>query len=266
MIVVWGLEDDAPVAGVLRALAALGVPFAFVDQRDVLASRFDVEVDHGFHGRLDGPTWSIDLEAVSAVYVRSYSAADLAAVVRAGSSADQAHARAVEETLLSWADVSPALVVNRPSAMASNNSKPYQASLIRSYGFDVPETLVTSDAAAVRAFWERHGTVVYKSMSGVRSQVARLTAEHFARFDTPCACPTQFQAYVPGHDHRVHVLGADVFNCEIVSDADDYRYGRRTMRPYELPVEIADRSEQRVDASVVGDVIAEVRHRRGEDR
>ena len=59
--------------------------------------------------------------------------------------------------------------------MASNNSKPYQALLIQALGFAVPETLVTTDPDAVLAFWQRHGTVVYKSNSGIRSIVSRLT-------------------------------------------------------------------------------------------
>ena len=59
-------------------------------------------------------------------------------------------------------------------------------------------------------------------------------------------CPTQFQQYVPGKDYRVHVVGEEVFACEIISEADDYRYATRqgpapAIRPYELPGDVAER-------------------------
>jgi len=65
---------------------------------------------------------------------------------------------------------------------------------------------------------------VYKSMSGIRSIVTRLTMEHVERLNDVVSCPTQFQAYVPGADYRVHVVGDDIFATRIVSDRDDYRY------------------------------------------
>jgi glutathione synthase/RimK-type ligase-like ATP-grasp enzyme len=130
--------------------------------------------------------------------------------------------------------------------MGSNGSKPYQASLIRSCGFEVPDTLVTTDRSAALAFWERHGTVVYKSISAVRSVVSRLRPEHRDRLGDIANCPTQFQEYVDGRDVRVHVVGDDVFACEIESSADDYRYAGRQgsglqVRACEVPVEIADK-------------------------
>jgi glutathione synthase/RimK-type ligase-like ATP-grasp enzyme len=84
--------------------------------------------------------------------------------------------------------------------------------------------LITTDPAAAQEFWTQHGTVIYKSISGVRSIVSRLTAEQARRFDDLVWCPTQFQQYIPGHDYRVHVVGHEVFACEIVCTADDYRY------------------------------------------
>jgi glutathione synthase/RimK-type ligase-like ATP-grasp enzyme len=130
--------------------------------------------------------------------------------------------------------------------MASNSSKPYQARLIAAHGFAVPETLITTDPEAAREFWLRHETVIYKSISGVRSVVARLTSEHLRRLELLCWCPTQFQEYVPGADFRVHVVGDEVFACEIASGADDYRYAGRsgatvTLRDCTLDAEVAER-------------------------
>ena len=49
-----------------------------------------------------------------------------------------------------------------------------------------------------------------------------------------------------GVDYRVHVVGDDVYVCELVSEADDYRYVERqgakvTRRQVDLPVECLDR-------------------------
>ena len=83
--------------------------------------------------------------------------------------------RELHDTLYRWMEITPARVVNRASAMASNGSKPYQAQLIARAGFAVPETLVTNDPELVRAFFAQHGRVVYKSVSGSRSIVQELT-------------------------------------------------------------------------------------------
>ena len=111
-----------------------------------------------------------------------------------------AHAAALDDAILCWSELASARVVNRPSAMASNQSKPHQLALIHAQGFRVPETLVTTDAAKVEAFWERHGEIIYKSMSGVRSIVSRLTPEHRARFGDLAHSPVQFQQWIRGHD------------------------------------------------------------------
>ncbi|HXM75388.1 MAG TPA: RimK domain-containing protein ATP-grasp, partial [Thermoanaerobaculia bacterium] len=79
----------------------------------------------------------------------------------------------------------------------------------------------------------------------------RMTAGHRDRFDDLGNCPTQFQRWIPGHDVRVHVVGHDVFACEVTSSATDYRYPRGEeeapeIRPLELPVDLADRCRRLV--------------------
>ena len=147
--------------------------------------------------------------------------------------------------LSTWAEVSPAYVVNRPAASASNGSKPAQLLAIAAVGFAVPETLVTNDPDAVAEFATRHGSVIYKSTSGIRSRVQTLDADQ--ELGDVRSCPTQFQRKVPGTDVRVHVVGAEIFATEIVSDADDYRYAshqglpRPQLSEIDLPAEVADR-------------------------
>ena len=120
------------------------------------------------------------------------------------------------------------LVVNRPSAWTSNISKPYQQQLIAAAGFHVPRTLVTNCPAEARAFYERcRQRVIYKSVSGHRSIVVRLTDADLDRLDEVKNCPTQFQEWIPGTDVRVHIIGRRVFATEISTEALDYRYAGR---------------------------------------
>jgi glutathione synthase/RimK-type ligase-like ATP-grasp enzyme len=125
--------------------------------------------------------------------------------------------------------------------------------LIQAQGFPVPETLVTTDRAALEAFWEKHRQIVYKSISGVRSIVTRLSPSHRERFGDLANCPTQFQQWISGTDVRVHVVGDDVFACRVTSSATDYRYPRNEeerpeIQSYDLPVSLAGRCRQLVTA------------------
>lgn len=242
-VLLWGSARDLPVAAVCTALHALGAPMLLFDPARAHVATVEVDDDGG--GRLGVDGLECDLDAVRAVYARPDALARDAAVQRAGpGGAGAAHADAVDEALLGWLELTPARVLNRPSAMASNGSKPYQAALIRAAGLDVPDTLVTTDRRALDAFVARHGRVVYKSCSGVRSIVSRLDPDDVARLARLSTCPTQFQQYVPGPDYRVHVVGDTAYGHEIAAEADDYRYASPDdvqQRPWQVPGELAAR-------------------------
>ena len=126
-----------------------------------------------------------------------------------------------------WLDVTEVLVMGRPASMFSNSSKPHQARLIAAAGLAVPTTLVTNDPEAVREFRSRHGRIIFKSISGIRSIVREVDDAALARMDRIRDLPTQFQARVEGTDVRVHVVGESVFPTRITSTALDYRYAAR---------------------------------------
>jgi RimK-like ATP-grasp domain len=145
------------------------------------------------------------------------------------------YCRSVHDTLMRWMEIAPALVINRCAPMASNSSKPYQAQLIRDQGFLIPEILITNDPELVRAFRAKHGRVIYKSISAVRSIVQELTDEDEQRLERIRWCPTQFQAFVEGTNLRVHTIGNEVFATAVRSDATDYRYAAlQSGKPAEL--------------------------------
>jgi glutathione synthase/RimK-type ligase-like ATP-grasp enzyme len=93
----------------------------------------------------------------------------------------------------------------------------------------------------VRRFARKHTAVIYKSTSGTRSIVKRLTKERMKSLRDIAWCPTQFQEWVPGTDFRVHVIGNEIYSCAIESNADDYRYNSLSMRVCALPRDIEAR-------------------------
>ena len=245
LILLWGLGEERPLAAVRTELDRLGVPTVLVDQRDTLATEVRLSVGSEITGSIRVRGRRVDLAAVTGLYLRPHDVRRQPDVAQAGpASAAWQHALLVQDILWSWAEITPAVVVNRPGAMAANSSKPYQLALIQRLGFTVPETLITTDPRAAKAFWERHGVVVYKSISSVRSIVSRLGPAHVERLADITHCPTQFQQYVPGRDYRVHVVGTEIFACEIVTDADDYRYPNGhsvEIRACHLPSAVVDR-------------------------
>ena len=225
MILVWGMPNDRPLAAVRAALARQNQAVFFLDQNDILDTHVDLSVDRMVGGVLRCGADTVALGDITAAYLRPYDFLRLPALADAPADVTT-RAAATSDAMLCWSELTPALVLNRPSAMASNQSKPHQLALIHAQGFRVPETLLTTDAGEVEAFWERHGELIYKSMSGVRSIVGRLTPEHRKRFACLAHSPAQFQQWIPGHDVRVHVVGGQVFACNVISPAIDYRYPR----------------------------------------
>jgi glutathione synthase/RimK-type ligase-like ATP-grasp enzyme len=252
VIVLWGLGSERTLRAVATALQRRGTPAQLIDQAEMRHTSVQLDVGPRVRGSVQTRSETIPLESVTAAYVRPYDSRRLAedAGARRGD-ATWRHALAVDDALASWSELTPALVVNRLGAMAGNSSKPYQLQQIARLGFRVPDTLVTTDPRQARAFWQRHGAVVYKSVSGVRSRVARLRPRDRARLSDVATCPTQFQEFVEGRDHRVHVVDGEVFASTVACDADDYRYARG--RPVEiractLPPEMEDRCRELASA------------------
>ena len=107
--------------------------------------------------------------------------------------------------------------------------------MIREHGFLAPETLITNDPDSVREFRAKHGRVIYKSISAVRSIVQELSDEDEERLDRIRWCPTQFQAFVEGTNLRVHTVGGEAFATAVRSEATDYWYAaRQAGEPAEL--------------------------------
>jgi hypothetical protein len=251
-VLLWGSPLDLPIAAVCTALSRLGTPMFLVDQTRSGETSIDIEIGGVPSGWIQIGDQRCALDRIRSVYARPQDSGG------AGS-----HAAGVDEALACWLELTPARVVNRLSAMGSNSSKPYQAALIAEAGFAVPDTLVTNDPDALRRFWKRHGSIVYKSCSGVRSIVSRLAANDADRLARLATCPTQFQEYVPGSDYRVHVIGDEIHGHAIDSDADDYRYAGSAgvrLQPWRVPDDL--RPRLRALAASLGLVMAGIDLRR----
>ncbi len=269
MILLCGLPGDRPLDAVCEALQRQKSQVIVYDQRDVLQTEIQLDVDCVVRGFLRSPSTFVDFSEVTAAYLRLYDSRQFPAIARAGpGSSEWNHALQVDDCLWSWAQLADEKIVNRPSAMVSNSSKPFQAEIIRESGFCIPDTLITTDPEAVREFQAHWGEVIYKSISGVRSIVSRLKAEDYSRLEEIAWCPTQFQQYVRGVDYRIHVIGDEVFACEIQTKADDYRYASRqgidvSMIPAELSLECLERCQHL--ARQLGLLFAGIDLRRSED-
>lgn len=234
MILLWGSLADAPLAAVHAAVRRRQAPVTLVDAQAAARAAIDLSVDPAVRGTLQIDDERVDLADVRGIYLRPSSPA-------AGSPL-----AAVHDALWALSEIAPALVLNRPAAMAGNGSKPFQAAQARAVGFATPDTLITTSPDAARAFAAQHRDVIYKSISGVRSIVASLDRADDARLADLESCPTQLQQRIAGVDVRVHVVGPLLFACEVQSPAVDYRYAARqhldvTIGAVELPADIAER-------------------------
>jgi glutathione synthase/RimK-type ligase-like ATP-grasp enzyme len=246
MILICGGLADGVTELVCARLTHCGYAFrllnlGFYPQGYRVAWRWSAD---GPFGVITCRDWSLDLAELTGVYLRFV-----------GPEARQTTPGvAVEDTAALQAEIDSSLaalvedlscaVVNRLGGGMSNNSKPYQSLLVRRFGLQPPPTLVTNDPAAARAFWDDHrGEVIYKSASGVRSIVRRLEARQLGRLELLRDGPAQFQAFIPGRNVRVHVVGDQVFATQVDTEAVDYRYAHLeglpvAMEPMTLPAAV----------------------------
>lgn len=142
---------------------------------------------------------------------------------------------------------SHALWVNDVVRDAAASHKPWQLELARRVGLHIPETLMTNDPEAARAFWasQPQGTV-YKAFSATHyawRETRLLRQDEWRLADAIRWAPVIFQAYVPAtHDLRVTVVGQQLFAAAArTEDAEypvDVRFNHVQYQPHPLPPEV----------------------------
>jgi hypothetical protein len=249
MILLCGIPTESPLALVSEALAELQAPFLVINQRQFTQWDLEFEITAGrLSGWLRTENRHFALAEIQGVYTHLM---DYHLLPEFRGLPESSSWRAVcagrHDRLARWLEVTPARVLNRAAAMATNFSKPYQAQLIQAAGFVTPPTLITNDPEVVREFRREQGRVIYKSISSVRSIVREFTDADEARLDRIRWCPIQFQAFIEGTNVRVHVVGSRVFATEIENNGADYRYGGAEtgeatgLKPKQLPRELEER-------------------------
>jgi len=244
MILLYGLIEDTPLTMVHEKLEKAGADFLFLDHRKI----FDYDIEYAFSNeggskciiQINGAR--LDLDDINVAYLRPYNFMDYPQME--GKNVDDRlalKASGFELQLMAWFDSSDALVINKSAPSASNNSKPYQLSLLSKAGFKVPSTYISNDKDLVKTFLRKNVDTVYKSISGVRSIVHKVSDEHLEFIDDVQWCPTLFQKVIDGTNYRAHVFNNQIFAVRIETDRLDYRYGKTSMVPEDLPYDVAQK-------------------------
>ena len=223
-MLIVGDAGDAHAAAVARRVTALGLTAAYLDFAKFPAEARVVWDPIRRRGAVITAEMRVELERVRSVYWRS------ASPTRAAKGLKKAlHGFAEQETRKALESLLRGLgcpVVNPPEAIAGHRCKPVQSAAVAGLGVAVPDTVITSDPEAAAEFFEAHpGGVIVKPVGG-GAYARRLTRGDLARGDSIRASPMQFQAWIPGEDLRVYVVGEEVLAGRIVlADADrvDFR-------------------------------------------
>lgn len=248
MILICGGLADSVTELVCARLTDCAYPFRLLD-----LGRYPAGFDISWHWQNTGPAgyiagagWKVDLSELSGVYARFLGPEGRVAPSRIAAEAVPAMYAEYDAALMALLEDLQCPVVNRLAGGMSNNSKPYQALIVRQCGLLTPPTLVTNDPAEALRFYEQNdGEVIYKSLSGIRSIVRRLGPQQLSRLPLLEHGPAQFQSFIPGENVRVHTVGDRLFATRVRSEAVDYRYAGREghsveMEPATLPPPIAD--------------------------
>jgi glutathione synthase/RimK-type ligase-like ATP-grasp enzyme len=226
MVLLCGIPTESPLELLTDALQEKKYPYLMLNQRRIHLSQIHLQLKNNkLEGHLIYDNISYNLLEFTGVYVRLMDQSQLPEFVgKSPQDPGWKHYDNFHQALIAWMESSDCMVVNRYSAMASNNSKPYQAQWIRDAGFFIPETLITSSPEAVFDFQAVHPEIIYKSTSGVRSIVKMLDDAGWKSIQKIRNCPVQFQEKLEGYDVRVHVVGTRCFATSVATSNVDYRY------------------------------------------
>ncbi len=227
MILVCGGLADRVTELVCARLNDCGYPYRILDLGNYpsgyeITWRWKDSVPRGY---ITGPDWKLDIDEITGVFIRYLGAEGRLPPAGIAAGAVSSMYYEYDTGLMILLEDLSCPVVNRIGDGLSNNSKAYQALLIRECGLLIPPTLVTNIPESAHRFYSDHGgDVIYKSLSGIRSIVRRLDSGQLSRLSLLRHGPAQFQAYIPGDNIRVHTVGDRLFATRIRSEAVDYRY------------------------------------------
>ncbi len=264
MILIISYPADPAARMGERLLQARGVPFARFDASRVVDGgglTLRLAAKGGPSRRVASDAGVIDLADVGAVWHRRH-------LVRGAREVDDLRLRKLSELeteaalLQTWSDLGVPFLPAPLAVIRAGQEKLRQLTLATRLGFEIPETLVTTDGDALLEFHRAHGgRVITKQLasdsisdSGLANEYCRYTEtmpmRDLAARDSARVCPVYAQARVPkAIELRVTVVGERVFSAEIHSQStrhgrDDWRKAGPVAVPYgvhDMPAEIASR-------------------------
>jgi glutathione synthase/RimK-type ligase-like ATP-grasp enzyme len=118
--------------------------------------------------------------------------------------------------------------INDPWSIQIAENKLYQLSIAAEKGFNVPETLVTSDPEKIKSFYKNHnGNIVVKllSASPIIDHVIytnKVTSEYLEKIESVKMSPSIFQDCIEkAYELRITVVGDKIFPVRIFSQVDE---------------------------------------------
>ncbi len=139
--------------------------------------------------------------------------------------------------------------------MIRAENKPHQLAIANNIGFEVPETLITSNPDKVREFWKYCGGEMVVKMLGTAPMddkviyTTKLTDKEMKEIDSVKLSPAIFQQWISKKfELRITVVGDKVFAVAIDSQSCpgneiDWRHQNKNLkiRPYKIPEIIKDK-------------------------
>lgn len=255
-LIITRTNDNESVAYVTRALERRGArAFRFDTDRFPTEVRARIRIDGGAVGAtLEDRGDVLDLSEIAGAWHRRLDIAGLLprsmhAALRGPSIGES------RRVLLGLFASLPCFVIDPTARLREAEHKQLQLQVARKLGLDVPRTLVTNSAEAVRAFWDEcSGRVITKMMSGFavveegRDMVVFtnvLAREDLRELEQLALCPMTFQEHLDkALELRVTIVGERVFAASIDSQRldraqVDWRREGHTLvpdwKPYALP-------------------------------
>ncbi|MBB2911293.1 glutathione synthase/RimK-type ligase-like ATP-grasp enzyme [Streptosporangium becharense] len=264
-VLVLTCDDDPHADHVRRLLDRRGARTTVFDNRDYLL-RAHVELAYTARGLarrlLHTESGTLDLDSLTALWWRRPGWPEAHPAITDPSVAEYAVREGVHLISDLWEHLTCRMVPARESVFQRAEHKPSQLTLAAELGFEIPETLIATQADALWDFHNRHdGRIVTKTLGLPR--VENLAAGHtvirkcdfvsardLAYAEALRFCPVIVQEYVPKRlELRVTVVGRRVFAAEIHSQDSNramvdwrrYDLGGTPHLVHRLPDEVAER-------------------------
>lgn len=215
MIVAVGIDVDDTFCHFVRAALVAKAQVSVVNLRAAVDGEWRFDVPHGPATlRYAGRTFTLDPD--DSYYCR---------VIDLSSHGEDTPRARAWHSLLSglraWLDGVRGPIANRAQAGSHNSAKPLHEALLAELGFQVPESLTSSDAVELMRF-TREGPTISKTVCGVRADAIAVTEADFREF-VPESGPVHLQRLVRGADARIHVAGESVVAQRVTTTHEDYR-------------------------------------------